>query len=321
MAKRDYYDVLGVKKGATNQEIKASYRKLAKKYHPDMNPGDKKAEQLFKEITEAYNVLSDEEKKKLYDQLGHAAFDGSMGSNPNAEQSPENEFFRRSSGPFSSQTEYHYSGTGTMDDIFGDMFGDFFHKRGQKNHFGFEDDYEYEEPGSLDITSEMSVTFREAALGGEKVVSLSGERSESLAIKIPAGINEGQSIRLRGKGKKGQRGTIGDLLIKIHILDDKRYTRNDRDVYITQPVSYTTAILGGEAEFETLYGPVKCRVPAGSQSGTKLRLKNKGIISMNNKNSYGDEYVTIQISVPKTISERERTLLRELQELEDRKVS
>lgn len=314
MTKKDYYDVLGVNKKANSQEIKSAYRKLAKKYHPDTNPGDKKAEQLFKEVTEAYNVLSDEEKRKLYDQFGHAAFDGSMGSDPG--KYAENERFWKSGGTNGAHTEYYYSGD--MDDLFGDMFGSFFH-RGR--HFDFEDDFAYENQGSLDLTSEITVSFKEAALGCEKVIALKGERSDSLAVKIPAGINEGQSVRLKGKGRVGRNGKAGDLLIKVHILEDKRYTRDGRDVFITESVPYTTAILGGETEFDTLYGPVKCKIPAGSQSGSKLRLKNKGIVSMKNKDSYGDEYVTLQISVPKNISEREKALLKELRDIENKRVA
>lgn len=317
MTKRDYYDVLGVNRKASSQEIKSAYRKLAKKYHPDTNPGDTQTEQLFKEVTEAYNVLSDEEKRKLYDQFGHAAFDGSMGSDPG--KYADNEHFWKSDGANGSHTEYYYSGN--MDDIFGDMFGGFFHKGRRGSPFGFEDDFAYESPGSLDLTSEISVSFRDAALGCEKIIRLSGERSNTLAVKIPAGIDEGQSVRLKGKGRAGRNGKNGDLFIKVHILEDKRYTRDGRDVFITETVPYTTAILGGETNFDTLYGPVKCKIPAGSQSGSKVRLKNKGIVSMNNKNTYGDEYVTIQISVPKNISEREKALLKELRDIENKRTA
>lgn len=325
MTKRDYYDVLGIPKKANNQEIKSAYRKLAKKYHPDTNPGDAKAEQLFKEVTEAYNVLSDEEKRKLYDQFGHAAFDGSMGDDPG--KYAENVRYWRSNSGRGPRTEYHYSGdgphteyyySGDMGDLFGDMFGGFFHK-GKGGKFGFEEDFAYENSGGADLTSEIAVSFREAALGCEKIISLQGERSDTLAVKIPAGIGEGQSVRLKGKGRMGRNGKAGDLLIKVHILEDKRYTRVGKDVYITQSVPYTTAILGGEANFDTLYGPVQCRIPAGSQSGSKLRLKNKGIVSMQNPNSYGDEYVTLQVSVPKNVSDREKALLRELQDIENKR--
>ena len=319
MAKRDYYEVLGVHKKATNQELKNAYRKLAKKYHPDTNPGDAKAEQMFKEITEAYNVLSDEEKRRLYDQFGHAAFDGSMGSNPGEYANSDTaRHYWESTGPQGSRAEYY---TGNMDDIFGDMFGSFFNSGKQRSHFDFGDGFGFESEGSIDLTGEINISFRDAALGCEKLISFDGKASDRIAVKIPAGINEGQSVRLKGKGRKSPSGKEGDLLIKVHILEDRKYTRNGQDVYITEAIPYTTAILGGEADFDTLYGPVKCKIPAGSQAGSKLRLKNKGIVSMRNQSSYGDEYVILQIQVPKNVSEREKELLRQLKEIEAKRTA
>ncbi len=315
MAKRDYYDILGVSKKATGQELKSAYRKLAKKYHPDTNSGDAKAEQLFKEVTEAYNVLSDEEKRKLYDQFGHAAFDGSMGSNPEEyTANGANGYDWRGNGPQGARTEYY---SRDMDDFFGDMFGDFFHRSKQHTHFG--ENFGFEEEGGNDLTGEITISFRDAALGCEKIIRVDGSRLDTLAIKIPAGINEGQSVRLRGKGRKDSSGKAGDLLIKVHILGDNKFTRNGQDVYTTEAIPYTTAILGGEADFDTLYGPVKCKIPAGSQAGSKLRLKNKGIVSMKNKNTYGDEYVILQIRIPGKVSEKEKELLKQLKEIESKK--
>ena len=315
MAKRDYYDILGIKKGAGDKEIKSAYRKLAKKYHPDMNPGDKNAEKLFKDVTEAYNVLSDEEKRKLYDQFGHAAFDGSMGSDPGSYSSRDGAHFWEGSNGNGSYTRYEYNGSG-MDDIFGDMFGSFFHGGGKKSHFGFGDDFAGESAGSADYHSSITVSFREAALGCDKLLKIDGSAGGTMSVHIPAGIDEGQSVRLKGKGRKRRDGSFGDLLLKVHIQDDGKYTRKNNDVYITEDISYTTAALGGEVEFPTIYGPVKCRIPAGSRSGTKIRLKNKGIVSLKNKNICGDEYVTLQIQVPKNLSEREKALLQELQKIE-----
>lgn len=292
MVKKDYYDVLGVKKNATKQEMKSAYRKLAKKYHPDMNKDNPSAEQMFKEITEAYNVLSDDEKRKLYDQFGHAAFDGNMGENTGS----------------GGRTGFHFEGN--MDDIFGDIFGDFWGK-GNKHQFMNDEDN--------DVESEITVSFMEAALGCEKLLRFDGARSDTLSVKIPAGINEGQSIRLQGKGRTGYSGQKGNLFLKVHIKNDTHYTRKGQDVYIAQDVPYTTAILGGEAEFETLYGPVRCKIPAGSQAGSKLRLRNKGIVSMKDKNRYGDEYVILKISVPKQVSAQERELLQKLKNIEERK--
>lgn len=317
MAKRDYYDVLGVHKKADSQEIKRAYRKLAKKYHPDTNPGDAKAEQLFKEVTEAYNVLSDEEKRKLYDQFGHAAFDGSMGSNPEDFAHSTGEHFWKEQNGDGSHTEYYYNGN--MDDIFGDMFGSFFGGGRRTSPFGSEKDFDFAEARPSDITSEITVSFRDAALGCEKVLSFEDGSMGTLMVKIPAGIADGQSIRLKGKGRKNRNGKTGDLFIKVHIRKDDRFSRKGKDVFITEAIPFTTAALGGEADFDTLYGPVRCKVPAGSQAGSKLRLKNKGIVSMNNKNSYGDEYVILEIDVPKNLTEREKALLKEFKEIEERK--
>lgn len=309
MAKKDYYDVLGVEKNSTKQEMKRAYRKLAKKYHPDMNKDNPSAEQMFKEITEAYNVLSDDEKRKLYDQFGHAAFDGSMGEDQSkyTYTDKQDPFSWKNTGS-GGRTSFHFEGN--MDDIFGDMFGDFFNK-GNKHPFMNEEDN--------DVESEITVSFTEAALGCEKLLKFDGTRPDTLSVKIPAGIGEGQSIRLKGKGKTGYSGQKGNLFLKIHIKNDTHYTREGQDVYITQDVPYTTAILGGEAEFETLYGPVRCKVPAGSQAGSKLRLRNKGIVSMRDKNRYGDEYVILKISVPKQVSAQERELLQKLKDIEERK--
>lgn len=339
MGKRDYYEVLGVGKNATKQEMKSAYRKLAKKYHPDMNKDNPAAEQMFKEVTEAYNVLSDDEKRKLYDQFGHAAFDGSMGEDPGKYADSGSTFYWQT-GNDNGKTQFHYEGN--MDDIFDDMFGGFFHKdkfgagekRGSGYHFGgfgsrgFSQDSHagssfdgFGMDGAGDAESEITVSFQEAALGCEKVLRFQGGRADTLAVKIPAGINEGQTIRLKGKGEPGYQGKNGDLLLKVHVAGDSRYTRDGQNVYITQSVPYTTAILGGEVKFDTLYGPVKCKVPAGSQSGSKLRLKNKGIVSMKNKNVYGDEYVTLQITVPKNISAEERELLEKLQRMEERRTA
>ncbi len=329
MGKRDYYDVLGISKQASDQEIKKAYRKLAKKYHPDTNPGDEKAEKIFKEVTEAYNVLSDEEKRKLYDQFGHAAFDGSMGSNPeDFANFYEGHFGNESSGN-GRHREYYYSGN--MDDIFDDVFGGFFGRGGGRGtysaHFGsgmnrdFDFDYNFNDSSPVDITSEITVSFREAALGCKKRISFDDAAMGSLEIKIPAGIAEGQSIRLKGKGRSGINQKTGDLLIKIHIREDSRFRRDGKDVYIKKNIPFTTAALGGEVSVDTLYGTVRCTVPAGSQPGSKLRLKNKGIVSMKNKNSYGDEYVIIQVDVPKNLTEREKKLLKEFQEIHDRKTA
>ena len=326
MAKRDFYDCLGVKKTATEKEIKSAYRKLAKKYHPDTNPGDKQAEQRFKEITEAYNVLSDTEKRKLYDQFGMAAFDGSMGDpsagDPFGGAAGSGEY-NGGFGNGGQYREYHYS-TGNMDDIFGDIFGDMFRGSGFRDGFsgraegsfdgfgssfgdGFGGRAQYDHDEGKNVHSDVTIDFEEAAFGCDKYLRFEGDKKESLQVHIPAGINEGQSVRLKGKGETGRYGKqAGDLLLKVHIRPHPEYIRKGTDVYITQTIPYTTAVLGGKAYFKTLHGMVECNVPAGTQSGSKIRLKHKGIVSMKDATKHGDEYVVIQIAVPKNLTPEQR---------------
>lgn len=308
MGKRDFYEILGLKKGASEKEIKSAYRKLAKKYHPDTNPGDKIAEQKFKEITESYNILSDPEKRKLYDRFGMAAFDGSMGNGDFSEenrQSYENGFNPFGDGGY--YREYHYSG-GNAEDIFGDIFGDMFHGGAFHDSFkgGFQDEDVYERTKGKNSYADITVDFEEAAFGCDKLLHIDGSKKETLQVHIPAGIDEGQSVRLKGKG------AAGDLLLKVHILEKPGYRREGKDVYVTENIPYTTAVLGGTARFHTLYGPVECKVPAGTQSGSKIRIKNKGIVAMNHPEIHGDEYVTIQIQVPKNVTAEQKRIMEEL---------
>jgi len=293
MGKRDYYDVLGVSKNADENEIKHAYRKMAKKYHPDVKGDDKYAEQKFKEITEAYNVLSDSEKKKLYDQYGFAAFDGSMGA-----EYAQNGFDFGKGGHYKT---YQYSGNddGIFDDIFSDFFGRHTSRKGR------------------DAQAGLTISFEEAVFGCTKRMFFENGQKEALEIRVPAGIDEGQSIRLKGKGHQGDRGMpAGDLYLKVHIMEKPGYERRGMDIYTTEHIPYTTAVLGGEVRFRTLYGEVKCKIPAGTQSGSKIRLRQKGIVSMKDSSVYGDAYVTIQIKVPKHITPKERDMLRELEHIE-----
>lgn len=318
MPKRDYYEVLGVSKNADAKEIKRAYRKLAKKYHPDTNPNDKDAEQRFKEVTEAYNVLSDTEKKKLYDQFGFAAFEEGGGQGYTQGQHTggwNSQGFDFGNG--GQYREFHFE-NGNMDDIFGDIFGDIFHEGSQT---GFKGGFGRRTGSSQrkgrDMTADIGVTFEEAAFGCSKRISFENGQSQSLEVKIPAGIADGQSIRLRGKGYAGSGGAqAGDLLLKVHVAEKPGYERKGMDVYTTENIPYTTAALGGNVVFHTLYGDVQCKVPAGTQSGSKIRLKKKGIVSMKDSSVYGDAYVTIQIAVPKNLSALERQKLQELQKLE-----
>lgn len=318
MAKKDYYDVLGVNRSADEKEIKRAYRKLAKKYHPDTNPGDKQAEQRFKEITEAYNVLSDSEKKKLYDRYGFAAFEEGFGSGADSRGRSS------SGGGFGTDGaygEFHFthSDMGDMGDIFDDFFGNMFHESASDGYAGggFHSRTGSGFGGSFrqkgaDARADIQISFDEAASGCDKVLQLQDDdgSTSSLRVHIPAGIDEGQSVRLRGKGASGiGGGAAGDLMLRVHITPKPGYERKGSDVYVTVSIPYTTAVLGGEAIVPTLTGRVSCKIAAGTQPGSKIRLRNKGIPSMKNPAHKGDEYVVIQIEVPKNLTPDERQKL------------
>ena len=272
--KRDYYEVLGVNREAEEGAIKKAYRKLAKKYHPDTNAGNAQAEQRFKEITEAYTVLSDPKKRKLYDQFGHAAFDGS---------GPQEGAYYRNAGNTGNggYREYHFEG-GDMDDIFGDIFGDMFHGKNSggfgKRGFGGR---EFSGRGS-DMEADVAVSFDEAVFGGDKVIHLRDQDGnvQSLQVHIPAGIEAGKTIRLRGKGNPGiNGGGSGDLLLRVTVGEKPGYERKGRDIYTTVQIPYTTAVFGGEARVKTIHGEVICKIREGTQSGSKIRLRGKGVVS------------------------------------------
>lgn len=364
MAKRDYYDVLGIDRNADEKEIKRAYRKLAKKYHPDTNPGDKEAEQKFKEVTEAYDVLSDAEKKKMYDQYGFAAFDegyGAAGSKTGGQGYSGG--FGNGFGGFGNggtYREYHFTNgnPGNMGDIFDDLFGNMFHGNdtyagGNENHGGtgnggyyrsapggsfgsgfgsdfnggfgrdfgyYNSDFDGSFHGSTggfkgaDARADISISFEEAVSGCDKMLKVkdSNGKITSLRVHIPAGIDDGQSIRLKGQGGAGTKGAeAGDLMLKVHVMPKAGYERKGNDVYVTVNIPYTTAVLGGEAIVPTLTGRVSCKIAPGTQSGSKIRLKNKGIVSMKNPSQKGDEYVVIQIEVPKYLTPEERQKLME----------
>ena len=302
--KRDYYDVLGIDRNADEKTIKKAYRKLAKKYHPDTNAGNADAADKFKEVNEAYDVLSDPKKKKMYDQFGHAAFEA--GADPGAGAGAGG-FGGFQGGGNGSYQEFHFNGE-NMDDIFGDIFGNMFHgSHGESHGFGGFHQQDFPQKGS-DVKASINVTFDEAAFGADKRISLSGPDGSSgapqtLQIHIPAGIDTGKSIRLKGKGMPGTGGgEPGDLLLKVTVGTRPGYERKGSDVYTTISIPYTTAVFGGEATVPTLYGNVICKIREGMQSGSKIRLRGKGIVSMKNPSVRGDQYVTIQIQVPQDLN-------------------
>lgn len=342
--KRDYYEVLGVNKSATDAEIKKAYRKLAKKYHPDMNKDNPKAEELFKEVTEAYEVLSDKEKRKLYDQFGHAAFDegagqgGAYGAGGQGFGSGVGGFggfggqgFRGGfsggggfgnsgfggfgSGNFGGggggsfhfngnsgdgYQEYYYTGD-NLDDIFDGFFGG--SRKGRSRSKDGED-----------VLAKVEVSFEEAALGADKVIRFRAPdgSEQSLQVHIPAGIDSGQKIRLKGKGMPGQNGGgAGSLLLEVTVQSKPGFERKGMDIYTTVEIPFETAVLGGETIVPTLSGRVSCKIKEGTQSGTKIRLKGKGIASMKNPSQKGDEYAVIQIRVPRNLSADAKQKLQE----------
>lgn len=331
--KRDYYEVLGINRNADTAEIKKAYRKLAKKYHPDTNSGDVSSEQRFKEVTEAYSVLNDPEKRKLYDRFGHAAFE--EGFSPNQGQgnvwwdnvewgnTRQNKAGQGNTGQ-SSYGSFHFEGN-SMDELFQDIFGDIFDSQSKEQREGWsrrqsgywdssrQQDYAMK---GRDIEAEVSVSFDEAVFGCDKIITLQepGEygQSQSLKVHIPAGIDSGNSVRLRGKGMHGREGGApGDLFLKVYVGKKAGFERKGNDIYTTISIPYTTAALGGEVRVPTLYGEVACKIREGTQSGSKIRLKGKGVVSMKNPSLHGDQYVSVQIQVPKYLNPEAKQKLRE----------
>ena len=348
--KRDYYEVLGIGKGASDDEIKKAYRQLAKKYHPDANPGDKEAEAKFKEASEAYAILSDPEKRRQYDQFGHSAFEQGGGAGG-----------------------FDFTNMGDMGDIFGDIFGDLFgggRSRRANNGpmkgsnlrttiritfeeacFGTEKELELNlkdecgtchgtgaKPGSSAETCSKcggrgQVTYTQQSLFGmvrnvqtcpdcrgtgkiikEKCPDCYGSgyisRKKKIQVSVPAGIDDGQSIRIRGKGEPGSNGgERGDLLVEVAVSRHPIFQRQDYDIYSTAPMSFTTAALGGDVRIRTIDGDVLYTVKPGTQTDTKVRLRGKGVPTLRNKDVRGDHYVTLIVQVPTKLNGEQKELL------------
>ena len=349
--KRDYYEVLGVDKNADDATLKKAFRQLAKKYHPDMNPGDKEAEQKFKEVQEAYAVLSDADKRRQYDQFGHAAFDGGAGG----------------AGGFD------FSGM-DMGDIFGDIFGDFFGggrrsaadngpRKGanlrasvritfEESISGCEKELEIvlkdecktchgtgAKPGTTPETctkcgGKGKVMYSQQSLFGmvqnvqtcpdcggtgkmikEKCSDCRGTgyiaSKKRIKVTIPAGIDNGQSVRIREKGEPGRNGgPRGDLLVEVIVSRHPIFQRQDMNIFSTAPISYAQAALGGEVRINTVDGDVLYEVKPGTQTDTRIRLKGKGVPSLRNKAVRGDHYVTLVVQVPTNLNEAAKEALR-----------
>ena len=354
--KRDYYEVLGVPKDADEAAIKKAYRVLAKKYHPDANPGDETAAEKFKEASEAYAVLSDPQKRQQYDQFGHAAFDGGMGGGGG----------------------FDFSGM-DIGDIFGDIFGDLFgggSRRRSANNGPMK---------GANLRAAVRITFEEAAFGCEKEIEITLKdecqtchttgakpgtspetctkcggkgkvvytqqsflgmvqnvqtcpdchgtgkiikekcpdcrgtgyiaKRKKIKVSIPAGIDNGQSVRIREKGEPGTNGgPRGDLLVEVNVSRHPIFQRQDMNIYSTAPISFAQAALGGEVRISTIDGDILYDVKPGTQTDTRIRLKGKGIPSLRNSSIRGDHYVTLVVQVPTGLNEEAKEALRRFDE-------
>jgi len=292
MAQRDYYEVLGVKKGASAEELKKAYRKLAVKYHPDKNPGDKQAEERFKEINEAYAVLSDPKKKEQFDRFG---------SNTFHQQYSQEDIFRG----FNVDDMFKDQGFGT-DDIFSRIFGDAMRRQRGGGHGRMAAKGE-------DFSMEIQVTFRDAYDGAEKRIAFmrDGNRQE-LSVKIPAGIESGAKLRVAGRGGAGRMGgAAGDLFLTVTVGPDPLFQREVADIVLSHEVRFSQAALGGSIDVPTMEGTKRIKIPAGIQSGTKVRLKGLGFPQMG-KQGRGDMYVRILVQVPEKLTARQHELVEQL---------
>jgi molecular chaperone DnaJ len=356
--KRDYYEVLAVARTASDDEIKKSYRRLAIQFHPDRNPGDRQAEDKFKEVNEAYQVLSDPEKRAQYDRFGHAAFQGPQGA-----------------GGFGG-----FDFSQGFEDVFSDIFGDFFgtgrgrsrsrSRRGDDLRYDLEIDFEDAHRGAERVIKVARLSQCEACNGTRTAAASGGLRTcpncrgtgqvrtqqgffsisttcaqcrgegsiisdpcakcqgqgrvrklQSLSVRIPPGVDNGSRLKLRGEGEAGfSGGPAGDLYVVVHVREHAIFARQDNDVIVEVPISFPQATLGAEIEVPTLDGKVKFKVPSGTQSGKVFRLKGKGFTDLHGYGR-GDELVKIVVETPRRLSARQRELLEEFAKVSGEEVN
>jgi curved DNA-binding protein len=289
---KDYYKVLGLERDASADQIKKAYRKLALKYHPDKNPGDKQAEETFKEITEAYAVLSDPEKKKQYDQFGEAGFH---------QRYSQEDIFRG----FDVGDIFREFGFGT-DDIFSHLFG------GGRASFRSAGGRPRPVKGH-DLEMRLTIPFRQAVTGGERRIDYRSEGGiEHLQVKIPAGVESGQRLRVAGKGGASPAGgPPGDLYLVMEVEPDPEFSREGDDLYVTVRIPFSGACLGTSVGVPTLQGEKRVKVPAGMNSGGKIRLRGFGVNTGGRK---GDLYAVVEVEIPKKLSGKQKKLVEQLQE-------
>ncbi len=300
---KDYYKILGVERNASLDEIKKAYRKLAQKYHPDRNPNNKEAEEKFKEINEAYEVLSDPEKRRKYDNLGTSWFNfQQQGGRP--DQFNWTDWF--ATNPVgSSRTR---GGSSYFEDLFGGGFSDFFSKI-----FGM--DFGFNRTGrtsrtktqSQDINYELTITLEEAFKGTSKVLNVNGKKIE---VKIKPGIVDGQRLKI---ALQNITGSAGDLLITVRIQPHKKVERKGDDLYVEVPIDVFKLILGGDAKIKTFGGTIKFNIPPNTQNGTVLKLKGQGMPRYDNPNERGDLYLKLIAKIPENLSPQDLELIRKVQ--------
>lgn len=320
MEYQDYYKVLGVDKNASDDQIKRAYRKLARQYHPDMNPGDKKAEERFKRINEAYEVLSDPERRKKYDQLG-ASYQQyqRMGGDPRGF-----DWSQWTTGGF-GQPGVRVEYSGDLDDLFGEGgFSDFFNAifgraGGAQDVFRSAERQGTRGPRVVsgmrgqDVEQEIEITLEEAFTGTTRILQKDGQRLE---VKIPAGARTGTKVRLAGQGATGiGGGRAGDLYLVVKVLPHETLERDGDDLRCELPIDLYTAVLGGEAVVRTLSGDVKLKIPPETQSGRVIRLAGQGMPRLRDPQTRGDLKVKVRVMIPQRLTARERELFQELARL------
>ena len=300
MAFIDYYQILGIAKTAADKDVKNAYRKLARKYHPDLNPNDAEANKKFQQLNEANEVLSDPEKRKKYDKYGE-----------NWERGEEYEKYTRQQQQQTNSRQSSYAGNSSGFDGFGgDDFSDFFQSMfGQSGGGGSARGRQTKYRGQ-DLNAELPMELKETAETHKQALTVNGK---NIRITIPAGVENGQTIKIAGHGNAGANGgPAGDLFITFVIAEDPHFKRDGNNLFTTVKLDVYTAILGGEVTVETLSGKVKIKVKPETQNGTKVKLKGKGLPFYKKENEVGDLYVTYDIQIPVNLTEKQKSLVEEL---------
>ncbi|NMC83592.1 MAG: J domain-containing protein [Armatimonadetes bacterium] len=312
---KDYYAVLGIKKGATDKEVKSAFRRLARKYHPDVNPGDASAEEKFKEISEAYDVLGDPDKRRQYDTYGdqwRVMSEGGMGPGFGFSSYGRTTYTRQPRQERPPDEGFSFTGGGLGDLL--NLFSGGPQAAGRGSRTGADPSSRKNLRKGEDIHGEVTIKLREAFQGTERVVSVTTptNRKHSHKVTIPRGVADGAKLRLAGQGLELRGGRPGDLILLVHVEPDPVFERKGDDLYVEIPLTFPEAALGTEKKVPLLVGqPQTLAVPPGVQSGQCLRLKGQGMPKLNT-NEFGDLYVRIKITVPKNLGVREKHLIEEL---------